>query len=176
MAFDWLINIPTLMRSFPSSTDDAVRPGAASKLRLLSPKAWLDRSAGGRIFVEGIVDSIFVVVVHVIADQPTEMCFVQRDDVVEDLSPATSHPSFRSAILPRHLSARSFGLRSSGLQEGDHFLVTCQISIEDGISIRTRFGESLAAVVDHPLRCRVVSHVEVQNPAPPVLDHEKAVE
>src|SRR5580704_15128877 len=51
-----------------------------------------------------------------------------------------------------------------------------RISIEDGISIRTRFGESLAQLLDHPLRCRVVSHVEVQNPTPPVLDHEKAIE
>jgi hypothetical protein len=65
------------------------------------------------------VNSIFVVVVHVLADQPTEMWFVQRDDVVENLSPATSHPSFRSSILPRRLYARPFGLQSRRLQEGD---------------------------------------------------------
>jgi hypothetical protein len=96
--------------------------------------------------------------------------------VIENLSPATSHPSFRSSILPRRLYARPLSLQSSGLQEGDHFLIERRISIEDGISIRTGFGESLAQLLNHPLRCRVVSHVEVQNPAPPVLDHEKAVE
>ena len=69
------------------------------------------------------MNSIFVVIVHVLADQPTEMWFVQRDDVVENLSPATSHPSFRSSILPRRLYARPFGLQSRCLQEGDHFLI-----------------------------------------------------
>ena len=57
------------------------------------------RPAIGRLFAETIVNSIFVIVVHVIADQAEEMWFVQRDQVVEDLSPATSHPSFRNSIL-----------------------------------------------------------------------------
>ena len=63
------------------------------------------RPAIGRIFAETIVNSIFVMVVHVIAEHPAEMWFVQGDHVVEDLSPATSHPSFRNSILPRRLYA-----------------------------------------------------------------------
>src|SRR5271157_1643638 len=98
------------------------------------------------------------------------MRFVQRDAVVEDLSPATSHPSFRSSILPWRLYTGPFGPQSSGLQKGDHVLVERRISIEDGIARRTRFRESLAQLLDHPVPCRVVSHVEVQNPAPPDVD------
>ena len=134
------------------------------------------RPAIGRVFAETIVNSIFVIVVHVIADQPAKMLFVQRDHVVEDLSPATSHPSFRNSILPRRLYARPFGLQSGCPQEGDHFVIERRIAIEDGISIRTRFGECLAQLLHHPLRCRVAGHIEVQNPAPSMLDHEKAVE
>ena len=66
-------------------------------------RLWLDRSAGRRIFAEAIVNSIFVVVVHIIADQPTEMWFVQRDDVVEDFPPANFapiFPPFHSAKAP----------------------------------------------------------------------------
>jgi hypothetical protein len=48
------------------------------------------RPAIGRVFVEAIVNSVFVMVVYVIADQSAEMWFVQRDDVVKDLSPTTS--------------------------------------------------------------------------------------
>jgi len=44
------------------------------------------------------------------------------------------------------------------------------------ISIRTRFGECFTQLLDGPLRRRVVSHIETQNPAPAVLDYEKAVE
>jgi hypothetical protein len=50
------------------------------------------RSAIGRVFTETIVNSIFVIVVHVIADQPAEMWFAQGDNVTENLAPATSHP------------------------------------------------------------------------------------
>ena len=55
-------------------------------------RGWLllDRSAIGRVFAEAIVNSVFVMVVHVIADQPAKMLFVQRNDVVEDLAPTTS--------------------------------------------------------------------------------------
>ena len=73
-------------------------------------RLFIGRPAIGRIFAETIVNSIFVMVVHVIADQPAKMWFVQRDHVVEELSPATSHPSFRNSILPRRLYTRPFGL------------------------------------------------------------------
>ena len=98
----------------------------------LSRWLWLDRPTGGRVFAETIVKAIFVVVIHIITDQPAEMRFIQRDDVVEDLSPATSHPSFRDSILPRRLYARPFGLHSRGLQEVDDFVIESRIVIEDG--------------------------------------------
>ena len=68
----------------------------------------LDRFAVGRVFAEAIVNSVFVIIVHVIAHQPTEVRFVKRDHVIEDLAPAASHPSLRDSILPRCLYARSF--------------------------------------------------------------------
>jgi hypothetical protein len=80
------------------------------------------------------------------------------------------------ALKARHLYARPFGLQSSCLQEGDHFLIESRISIEDGISIRTRFGESLTQLLHDPFRRRVVSHIENAESAAPVLDYEKAVE
>ena len=132
------------------------------------------RPANGRVFAEAIVNPILVLVVHVIADQPPKMWFVQRDHVVQDLSPATSHPSFHNSILPWRLYARPFGFQSRCPQEGDHFVIERRISIEDGISIWTRFGESLAQLLHDPFRCRVAGHVEVQNPAP--LDHKEAVQ
>jgi hypothetical protein len=95
--------------------------------------------------------------------------------MVEYLSPATSDSSFGDSILPRLLSARPFRFQSGGTEESDHFGIECRISIEDGISIRTRFGKGLAQLLDDPFRCRVAGHVEVQNPATPMLDHEKAV-
>ena len=45
------------------------------------------------------MNSVFVVVVHVTAHQPTKMRFVECDHVIEDLAPTTSHPSLRDSIL-----------------------------------------------------------------------------
>jgi len=36
-----------------------------------------------RVLLQGIVNAIVMVVVHVFSDQPAEMPFVQRDDLVE---------------------------------------------------------------------------------------------
>jgi len=96
--------------------------------------------------------------------------------MIKAISAGTANPSFRHPILPRRLYARPFGLQSRCLQEGDHFPIEHRISIEEGISKRTRLRECLAQLLDDPFRRRVVSHIETQDPASPVLDYEKAVE
>lgn len=104
------------------------------------------------------------------------MWFVLHDDVVENLSPATAHPAFRDAILPRGLNARPFRLKSRCFEKGNHVCIECRIAIEDGVAVRKRFRESLPQLLDDPLRSRVAGHVEVQNPAPSMLDHEETVQ
>jgi hypothetical protein len=42
--------------------------------------------------------------------------------------------------------------------------------------IWTSFGEGLTQLLDDPVGCRVASHVEVEYPVPPVLDHKEAVQ
>jgi len=58
--------------------------------------------------------------------------FVQRDDMVKHLAPATAHPAFRQAVLPRRLRARSFGLQPRRLQEGDEVGIEFRVAVENG--------------------------------------------
>jgi len=44
------------------------------------------------------VNPVVVVVVHVIANAPPQMLFVQRYDMVENLAAAASHPTLRSRV------------------------------------------------------------------------------
>ena len=90
----------------------------------------LDGSPVRCVLLQGIVNAVFVIV-NVVTDQSVKMLLVQRDDMVQELSPAASDPSFRNSILPRRLYDRPFGLQSSGLQKRDHFLSERRISIED---------------------------------------------
>ena len=83
------------------------------------------------------------------------MLFVQRDDMIEDLAPATTDPTFRNAVLPGCLHARLFGLQTRCLQEGEHPGVELRVVIEDRVAIRAGLWERLAQLLDYPLRRRV---------------------
>ena len=112
-----------------------------------------------------------MVIVDVFANQPTKMSLMECNDMIENLAPATSHPSFRGSILPWRMNARPFGLQSRCLEESDHRAIECRVAIEDHVPIRTSFGESFAQLLDNPIRCGVAGHVEVQNPAPAQTRH-----
>ncbi len=46
---------------------------------------------------------VVMVVRDVIREEPLEMALVQRNDLVEQLAPATADPAFRDSVLPRAL-------------------------------------------------------------------------
>ena len=89
------------------------------------------------------MNAVFVVVVHVIADQPAEMLFVQRDDMVKDLASATSHPALRNAILPGRLDARPLGFQTRRRQKSDDLIVELRVSIQDDVTVWASFWKAV---------------------------------
>src|SRR5216684_2477643 len=69
-----------------------------------------------RVLLQGIVNAIVMVVVHVFPDQPVEMPFVQRDDLVEEIVPAAAHPALSDAVLPWGLNGRARRVQPSAFQ------------------------------------------------------------
>ena len=55
----------------------------------------------GCVFAERVVNAVFLIVHHIIANKAPQVLFVQRDHVVQQLPSTTSHPALRDAILPR---------------------------------------------------------------------------
>ena len=96
------------LRSFAPAISmmKAAEPGAG-----IHPRTWrrltVHRSSIRRVLVEGIVNAVVVIVVHIIANESSQMLFVQRDDMVEYLAAAASHPALRGAVLPWSLHARA---------------------------------------------------------------------
>ena len=45
------------------------------------------------VLFERVVNTVLMVVAHVITHEPEQMSFVQRDDIVQDLTATTSNPS-----------------------------------------------------------------------------------
>jgi hypothetical protein len=103
------------------------------------------------------------------------MVFVKHDDMVEDLAAAASHPAFRNPILPRCLNTRALWLKARCPQELDHIDIELRVVVQDGITIRTSLGKSFTELLHHPIGGRMTSAVEMQDSAPPMLDHEEAV-
>ena len=89
----------------------------------------LDWPSVWRVLFQGIVNAVFMMVVHVIADDPAQMFFVQRNDMVNDLAPATSNPPLGNAILPRRLDTRALRLQARCLQESNHVRIELRVSI-----------------------------------------------
>ena len=109
-------------------------------------------------------------------DKPTEMLFVQRDDMVENLAAAASHPAFRSPVLPRCLNTRALRPKARCLQKGNHIGIESRVVVEDGETIRTSLGKRFPQLLHHPIGGRMTSDVEMQKPAPTMLDDEEAVQ
>src|ERR1700682_6070108 len=93
---------------------------------------------------------------HVCCNQPVEMAFVQRDDVVEQLAPAAAHPALRDAVLPGGLDTGARRVQTGGLQERDHIAVKCRVVVERDKAMRTISRKHAAVGSRGPLRCRIL--------------------
>ena len=122
------------------------------------------------------MNSVTMVVAHVVPHQPEQMSFVQRDDMIQDLSATTSHPAFRDSILPRRLNARPLRFQTRRLQERDDARIEFRITVQYHVTVWASFRKSLAQLLDDPIRTGMSSDVAVQDPAAAMLNDKKAVQ
>ena len=89
------------------------------------------------------------------------MSFVQRDDMVQDLSPATSNPSFRGSILPGRLDACPLRFQTRRLQKTDDRGIEFRIAVQDHVTVWASLRKGLAQLLHDPLRTRMSGNVEM---------------
>ena len=85
------------------------------------------------------------------------MSFVQRDDMVQDLSATTSNPVFRGSVLPGRLDARPLRFLARRLQKRNHAGIEFRIAIEDHVTVWASFRKGLEQLLHDPLRARMLS-------------------
>ena len=107
----------------------------------------LDGPSVRRILLERIVDPVVMVIGHVLADEPTQVSLIQRDDMVEKLSATAANPALGYSILPRRLNARALRLQTCAFQECNHIGIEFRIVIQNDIPIRSRSRECLAQLL-----------------------------
>ena len=74
-----------------------------------------NRSAVRGVLVERIVRPIGMVIGHVFAKESTQVAFIQRNKMVEQLSATAPDPALRYPVLPRRLNARPLRPQTRGL-------------------------------------------------------------
>src|SRR5260370_608259 len=107
------------------------------------------------------VNAIVMVVVHVCSDQPVEMPFVQRDDLVEQLAPAAAHPALSDAVLPGGLNGRARRVQTCGFQEPDDIAVKRRVVVKQHEAMRTIARKYIPQLLHDPRGCRLASHTRV---------------
>src|SRR6516225_4446039 len=60
----------------------------------------LDWSALRRVFFQRVVNSLFMVIAHVVPKQTEKVTLVQSNDMIQQLPAAASDPTLGSSILP----------------------------------------------------------------------------
>ena len=77
---------------------------ADARLRLdpaLSDQAALYPPTGRCGLFQSNVRSVFMIIRQILTPKPSEVLFVQRDDVINQLAASTADPSFSDSVLPR---------------------------------------------------------------------------
>jgi hypothetical protein len=69
-----------------------------------------------------------------------------------------------------------FGSRPIAFRKAITSASNFRVVVEDGITIRNRVGKSLPQLLHNPISGRMMSNIEMQNPAAAMLDNEEAIQ
>ena len=50
------------------------------------------------VLLKGVVNPVFMVVTHVLADEAPQVAFIECNHMIEKLTPTTSDPAFREPV------------------------------------------------------------------------------
>jgi hypothetical protein len=120
--------------------------------------------------------AVLVVVADVFREQSLQMAFIKRDDVIQQIAPATLYPAFCHSILPRTLerSADTFDFHRADC--GGDLRPILGVTIEDDEPRDRPKWKRLSQLLDDPRTRRVLREVEVLDAPPIMADDEKAID
>lgn len=93
----------------------------------------LEHTPDGRIFVQGHMHAILVVVPDVLLNNAPQMGLAQHDHVVPQFSATACNPALRRAVLPRLAIGRSNQHAAEAVQHSRDVSVELPIPFEDQV-------------------------------------------
>ena len=112
------------------------------KLTLLTV-ARLDRPVRRRLFPQAVVRPVLMIVREEFSAESSQMLFVDRDHMIQQLSTTATHPTLSDSVLSRAVNARLDRLDAAIRQELADCRTELRIVIEDDISVKAGQREGL---------------------------------
>jgi hypothetical protein len=120
--------------------------------------------------------AVLVVVANILREQAFQVAFVNCDDVIQEITPATPYPTLCNSILPRTFERSADGIHHQGSNRCGHFQSILGITIKEDEPWSGFKGKWFSQLLDDPQACRMLCDIEVQDAPTIVTDHEKAIE
>jgi len=120
--------------------------------------------------------AVLVVVANILREQAFQVAFVNCNDVIQEITPATPYPTLCDSILPRTLERGADRTHAEGSNRCGDFQSILGITIEDDEPRSGSKWKRFSQLLDDPRACRMLCDIEVQDAPTIVTDDEKAIE
>src|ERR1700730_15079493 len=120
--------------------------------------------------------AILMMVTNILREQSLQMAFIERNNVVQQVSSTASDPTLRYTVLPGTPERGSHRVHLQGSNCRWKIPTIFRISIEDQKLGSGTKGKRLAQLLDDPTTRRMLCDVNVQDASPIMADDEEAVE
>ncbi len=131
---------------------------------------------GGCVLVQRDVRSVLVIVRQILTTEASQVLFIQRDDVIHQLTANTTDPAFRDSVLPRAPQTGSYRFDAASFQKPENLVTELRVAIKQDITKGAGQRESLSQLLDNPVCGRMFRAIEVQNSSSAVFNDKEAVE
>src|SRR5258707_10200812 len=120
--------------------------------------------------------AVLVVIANILSEAAFQVAFVNCNDVIQEITPATPYPTLCDSILPRTLGRSADRTHAQGSNRCRDFQSILGITIKDDEPRSGSKWKRFSQLLDDPRACRMLCDIEVQD-APTIVTHdEKAIE
>ena len=120
--------------------------------------------------------AVLVVVANILREETFQVAFVNCDDVIQEITPATPYPTLCDAILPGTFERSADRTHAQGSNRCRDFQSILGITIKDDEPRSRSKWKCFSQLLDDPRACRMLCDIEVQDAPTIVTDDEEAIE
>ena len=129
-----------------------------------------------RSLPESEMCAVLVVVANILKEPAFQVAFVNCDDVIQEITPATPYPTLCDSILPRTFERSAERIHPQGSNRCGDLQSILGINIKDDEPRSGSKWKCFSQLLHDPRACRMLCDIEVQDTPTVVTDDEKAIE